>query len=114
MVCCNFKSAKHVHFFQDLKTLDSEEPKNTGVHFSIFFFKILEVTLIYRNRKEGDMPREYTLSQVAVLIGIPYYRIYYGHYTGKIPEPKRVGRNRIYTVKDVQKIKEHFAKKEAK
>ena len=25
--CCNFKSAKHVHLFQDLKTLDSEEPK---------------------------------------------------------------------------------------
>jgi hypothetical protein len=24
---CNFKSAKHVHLFQDLKTLGSDEPK---------------------------------------------------------------------------------------
>jgi DNA-binding transcriptional MerR regulator len=57
--------------------------------------------------------KEYTLNEVAQLTGIPYYRIYYGHYTGRIPEPKRVGRNRIYTEKDVEKIKEHFAKKEA-
>ena len=59
--------------------------------------------------------KEYTLNEVALLTGIPYYRIYYGHYTGRIPEPKRVGRNRIYTEHDVQNIKEHFAnKKEAK
>jgi len=59
------------------------------------------------------MPQEYTLNEVARLTGIPYYRIYYGHYTGRIPEPKRVGRNRIYTDRDVRRIKEHFARKEA-
>jgi len=58
------------------------------------------------------MSKEYTLNEVARLTGIPYYRIYYGHYTGRIPEPKRVGRNRIYTEADVQKITEHFAAKE--
>jgi DNA-binding transcriptional MerR regulator len=60
------------------------------------------------------MPKEYTLNEVAWLTGIPYYRIYYGNYTGKLPEPKRVGRNRIYTEEDVRKIKEHFAEKEEK
>ena len=60
------------------------------------------------------MSKEYTLNEVARLTGISYYRIYYGHYTGRIPEPKRVGRNRIYTDKDVQRIKEHFSKKEDK
>jgi DNA-binding transcriptional MerR regulator len=60
------------------------------------------------------MPKEYTLNEVARLTGIPYYRIYYGHYTGRIPEPKRVGRNRIYTEKDVKIIIEHFASKEDK
>ena len=59
------------------------------------------------------MPQEFTLNEVARLTGIPYYRIYYGHYTGRIPEPKRVGRNRIYTDRDVRRIKEHFARKEA-
>jgi hypothetical protein len=42
------------------------------------------------------MPQEFTLNEVARLTGIPYYRIYYGHYTGRIPEPKRVGRNRSF------------------
>jgi len=60
------------------------------------------------------MPQEFTLNEVVRLTGIPYYRIYYGHYTGRIPEPKRVGRNRIYSEKDVQRIKEHFAEREAK
>jgi hypothetical protein len=27
MFCGNFKSANHVHLFQEFKTLDSEEPK---------------------------------------------------------------------------------------
>ena len=60
------------------------------------------------------MPQQYSLSEVARVTGIPYYRIYYSHYTGQIPEPRRVGRTRIYSEKDVQKIKEHFSKKEKK
>ena len=60
------------------------------------------------------MPQEYTLNEVARLTGVPYYRLYYAHYTGRLPEPKRVGRNRIYTDRDVQRIKEHFTGKEAK
>jgi DNA-binding transcriptional MerR regulator len=58
------------------------------------------------------MPNEYSLSEVARLTGVPYYRIYYSHYTGQIPEPRRVGRTRIYSEEDVQNIKEHFAIKE--
>lgn len=60
------------------------------------------------------MPQQYSLSEVAKLTGIAYFRIYYAHYTGKIPEPQRVGKTRIYTAQDVAKIKEHFSRKEPK
>jgi hypothetical protein len=69
-----------------------------------FVFKIFEGSLLYK-RKGGFMSREYTLGEVARLTGIPYYRIYYGHYTGQLGEPKRVGRIRVYTDEDVQNIK---------
>jgi hypothetical protein len=60
------------------------------------------------------MSKQYSLNDVVRLTGVPYYRLYYAFYTGQIPEPQKIGRTRIYTDKDVQKIKEHFTGKEAK
>jgi DNA-binding transcriptional MerR regulator len=58
------------------------------------------------------MPKEYSLREVAQLTGVAYYRLYYAYYTGQIPEPKKVGKTRIFTEKDVEIIKEHFGIKE--
>ena len=58
------------------------------------------------------MPKQYSLGEVARLTGIAYYRLYYAFYTDKLPEPKKVGKTRIFTDSDVQRIKEHFAGKE--
>ena len=58
------------------------------------------------------MPKQYSLGEVARLTGIAYYRLYYAFYTAKLPEPKKVGKTRIFTDRDVQRIKEHFAGKE--
>ncbi len=54
------------------------------------------------------MLKEYSLGEVAQLTGVAYYRLYYAFYTGQLPEPKKVGKTRIFTEKDVQNIKEHF------
>ena len=49
----------------------------------------------------------YTSTEVAVLLGIPFYRLYYLELTGKINSPKRTGTGRrYYTTEDVQAIKE--------
>src|SRR5437764_300478 len=73
-----------------------------------FSSKILKAHSSIPDQEGGTMKREYTLGEVVRLTGIPYYRIYYGHYTGRIPEPRRVGRTRIYTEAEVRRIKEHF------
>lgn len=58
------------------------------------------------------MLKEYSLNEVARLTGVAYYRLYYAFYTGQLPEPKKVGKTRIFTENDVQNIKEHFGIKE--
>ncbi len=58
------------------------------------------------------MPQQYSLCEVARLTGIAYYRLYYAFYTGKLKEPKKIGRTRIFTDSDVRNIKKHFAIKE--
>jgi DNA-binding transcriptional MerR regulator len=60
------------------------------------------------------MPKEYSLGEVARLTGVAYYRLYYAYYTAKIPEPKKIGKTRIFTDEDVEIIKEHFGRKEDK
>src|SRR5262249_49514852 len=81
--------------------------------FSLFSSKCLK-SHSDKARKGGIMPKEFTLTEVAQITGIPYYRIYYAHYTGRLPEPKRVGQNRVYTQKDIRKIQEHFDRKETR
>jgi DNA-binding transcriptional MerR regulator len=51
----------------------------------------------------------YTLKEVAALVGVSVWRLYHNHYSGKLPEPTKYGRTRLYTTKDVDKIKDHFS-----
>jgi DNA-binding transcriptional MerR regulator len=57
---------------------------------------------------------EYVLRDVATLLALPYYKIYYAHYSGQVPEPRKVGKTRIYGEADLERLRNHFAKKEAK
>ena len=52
------------------------------------------------------------LMDVSKDTGIPFWRIIYAEQAGYIPEPMRIACKRVYMKNDVQKIKEHFAKKE--
>jgi len=57
---------------------------------------------------------EYVLRDVASLLALPYYKIYYAHYSGQVPEPRKVGKTRIYTETDLEMLRKHFAQKEKK
>ena len=54
---------------------------------------------------------EYVLRDVATLLALPYYKIYYAHYSGHVPEPRKVGKTRIYTEDDLERLRKHFAKR---
>lgn len=54
---------------------------------------------------------EYVLKEVATLLALPYYKIYYAHYSGQVPEPRKVGKTRIYTEADLERLRRYFAKK---
>ena len=54
------------------------------------------------------------LMEVSRETGIPYYRIVYAEHAGHLPEPGRIARKRIYTDKDVERIRAYFGRKEAK
>lgn len=55
---------------------------------------------------------EYLLRDVATLLALPYYKIYYAHYSGQVPEPRKVGKTRIYTEADLERLRQHFAMKQ--
>ena len=57
---------------------------------------------------------EYLLRDVATLLAMPYYKIYYAHYSGQVPEPRKVGKTRIYTEADLERLRHHFATKQCK
>jgi len=57
---------------------------------------------------------EYLLRDVATLLALPYYKIYYAHYSGLVPEPRKVGKTRIYTDADLERIRKHFAQRNGK
>jgi DNA-binding transcriptional MerR regulator len=50
-----------------------------------------------------------TLRDVADVLGITYRKLYYAHWTRQLPEPRKCGRVRLYTVKDVDRIRAYFA-----
>jgi DNA-binding transcriptional MerR regulator len=50
----------------------------------------------------------WTLQEVAKLLRIPYSRIYYAHYAGRFPEPRKYGRCRLYSAADVDRLRSHF------
>ena len=45
-----------------------------------------------------------TISQLAKLIGVKYYRIRYLHQAGHVQEPEKVGNVRLYSPSDIEKI----------
>lgn len=57
---------------------------------------------------------EYLLRDVATLLALPYYKIYYAHYSGQVPEPRKVGKTRIYTESDLDRLRKYFAQRNAK
>lgn len=57
---------------------------------------------------------EYVLRDVATLLALPYYKIYYAHYAGHVPEPRKVGKTRIYTEADLERLREYLAQRNAK
>jgi DNA-binding transcriptional MerR regulator len=50
----------------------------------------------------------YSMAQVVKELGVGYFRLYHYEYTGQLPTPKRVGRNRIYTQDDLRMLKAFF------
>jgi DNA-binding transcriptional MerR regulator len=54
------------------------------------------------------------LMEVSRETGIPYYRIIYAEHAGYLAQPERIACKRIYSDKDVERIKAYFSKKEAK
>ena len=56
------------------------------------------------------MKRDYfTTTEVASVLGIPYWRIVYVHQSDKIPEPTlRIGNRRVYCSDDLRRLAEHF------
>jgi DNA-binding transcriptional MerR regulator len=49
-----------------------------------------------------------TLKEVADVIGVTYRKLYYAHWTHQLPEPTKCGRVRLYTAKDVDRIRAYF------
>jgi|LakMenEpi03Aug12_release.lakeMendotaPanAssembly.Ray.scaffolds.fasta_scaffold4052169_1 hypothetical protein len=50
-----------------------------------------------------------TINQVAADLGIAVYRIKYALETNKVPGPtQRVGNLRVFTSRDVERIRKHF------
>jgi DNA-binding transcriptional MerR regulator len=53
----------------------------------------------------------FSLEEAAQQVGVSYYRLWYALMTKKLPEPERVGRSRLFTAQDVERIKEHFSRR---
>ena len=50
----------------------------------------------------------YMIEDVAALIGVSYWQLYRAHRTGKLAEPAKNGRYRLYTEADVERVKAYF------
>jgi DNA-binding transcriptional MerR regulator len=53
----------------------------------------------------------FSLEEAAQQVGVSYYRLWYALVTKKLPEPERVGRSRLFTAQDIERIKEHFSRR---
>jgi DNA-binding transcriptional MerR regulator len=58
--------------------------------------------------------RYFGLMEAARKTGISYWRIIYAEHAGRLPEPGRIARKRVYGDKDVERIRRYFGRKEAK
>jgi predicted DNA-binding transcriptional regulator AlpA len=56
-----------------------------------------------------DGKKYMSLSEVAQRVGISYSRLWYYLISGRLPEPSRVGRARVFNAGDVALIEEFFS-----
>lgn len=54
----------------------------------------------------------FSSTQVAKIVGVKFYRIHYAHKAELIPEPERIGGNRVYTVQETLAVAKHFGSNE--
>jgi len=54
----------------------------------------------------------FSSTQVADIVGVKFYQINYAHKTEKIPEPQKIGGNRVYTVQETLAVARHFGSNE--
>lgn len=50
----------------------------------------------------------FSLGDAARVLGIPPYQISYLLSTGKVPEPKRIGNRRLFSIDDLAQISEYI------
>ena len=75
--------------------------------------KIIDTSLLYMETQRRTAV-EYLLRDVATLLALPYYKIYYAHYSGQVPEPRKVGKTRLYNEDDLERLRIYFVQKEGK
>lgn len=54
------------------------------------------------------------LGEAAELVGVPYYKIIYALNRGFVKDTKRLGRNRVFSPADIQRLKAYFQTKKEK
>ena len=54
------------------------------------------------------MKQFYSISEVAKILGIKFYKIAYAHSAGLVPEPDRIMNKRVYQELDILKLARHF------
>lgn len=50
----------------------------------------------------------YTMTEVALMLGVKYYQVAYQHKIGQLDEPIKVGGRRAYGPEDVRRVADHF------
>ncbi len=60
------------------------------------------------------MKKHFLLNEAAKLVGVPGYRISYAIANGHLPEPEeRLNNHRLFTARDIERIRKHFAGQQA-
>ena len=54
------------------------------------------------------MSSHYTMTEVALILGVKYYQISYQHKIGALAEPIKAGGRRAYSRDDLRRVAEHF------
>jgi DNA-binding transcriptional MerR regulator len=49
-----------------------------------------------------------TMPEVAKILGVRFQRLYYAALVGKVAKPIQVGKTRLFTDGDIERLKRHF------